>query len=92
MEDKEKVVEDVQEKKKTTKQKKEKEVKEEPKKSTAYQEYKSMPVISPIYGLEKKNVSSLELENTANYDKLDEEIKKTNEFIMSLKELQENLD
>lgn len=67
-------------------------IKEEPKKSTAYQEYKSMPVISPIYGLEKKNVSSLELENTANYDKLDEEIKKTNEFIMSLKELQENLD
>lgn len=67
-------------------------VKEEPKKSTAYQEYRSMPVISPIYGLERKNVSSLELENTANYDKLDEEIKKTNEFIMSLKELQENLD
>ena len=67
-------------------------IKEEPKKSTAYQEYKSMPVISPIYGLEKKNASSLELENTANYDKLDEEIKKTNEFIMSLKELQENLD
>ena len=65
-------------------------IKEEPKKSTAYQEYKSMPVISPIYGLEKK--TSLELENTANYDKLDEEIKKTNEFIMSLKELQENLD
>lgn len=67
-------------------------VKEEPKKSTAYQEYRSMPVISPIYGLERKSVSSLELENTANYDKLDEEIKKTNEFIMSLKELQENLD
>ena len=67
-------------------------IKEQPKKSTAYQEYKSMPVISPIYGLEKKTASSLELENTANYDKLDEEIKKTNEFIMSLKELQENLD
>lgn len=60
---------------------------------TAYQEYKSMPVISPIYGLQKtKSSSDLELENTANYEKLDEEIKKTNEFIMTLKELQSNLD
>ena len=32
------------------------------------------------------------LENTANYDKFDEEIKKTNEFIVTLKELQEKLD
>lgn len=63
------------------------------KSTTAYQQYKSMPIISPIYGIEKKvSTSSLELENTANYEKLDEEIKKTNEFIMSLKELQENLD
>ena len=67
-----------------------KEVKES---KTAYQGYKSMPVISPIYGLEKTQTSSdLELENTANYEKLDEEIKKTNEFIMTLKELQSNLD
>lgn len=67
-----------------------KEVKES---KTAYQGYKSMPVISPIYGLQKtKSSSDLELENTANYEKLDEEIKKTNEFIMTLKELQSNLD
>ena len=60
---------------------------------TAYQQYKSMPVISPIYGLEKDPTKTdLELENTANYEKLDEEIKKTNEFIMTLKELQKNLD
>lgn len=60
---------------------------------TAYQQYKSMPIISPIYGLEKESTKTdLELENTANYEKLDEEIKKTNEFIMTLKELQKNLD
>lgn len=60
---------------------------------TAYKQYKSMPIISPVYGIEKKATNTeLELENTANYEKLDEEIKKTNEFIMTLKELQQNLD
>lgn len=56
--------------------------------------FKSSPVISPIYGIEKSNEfeTSLELENTANYEKLDEEIKKTNEFLMTLKELQKNLE
>ena len=57
--------------------------------------FKSSPIISPIYGLEKKDVevkSDIELENTANYDKLDQEIKKTNEFLMTLKELQSKLD
>lgn len=58
-----------------------------------YQEYKSTPVISPIYGIAKPvTQTELELENTANYDKLDEEIKKTNEFLMTLKELQSNLE
>ena len=64
-----------------------------------YQSYQSdkkferSPVISPIYGIERKETSSeLELENTANYEKLDEEIKKTNEFLMTLRELQKNLD
>lgn len=66
---------------------------EQPKSSTAYQHYQSTPIISPIYGLEQKQTpSNLELENTANYEKLDEEIKKTNEFIMTLKELQQHLD
>ena len=34
----------------------------------------------------------MELENTANYDNLDEEIRKTNEFLMTLRELQKKLD
>ncbi len=72
------------------------EVKEE-KIETAVQnkKFQSSPIISPIYGIEKRdtvNSTELELENTANYDKLDEEIKKTNEFLMTLKELQKKLD
>ena len=61
--------------------------------ANAYQttkKFKSSPVISPIYGI--RSQSELELENTANYEKLDEEIKKTNEFVMTLKELQSHLD
>lgn len=55
--------------------------------------FKSSPVISPIFGIESSEVQTgIELENTANYEKLDEEIKKTNEFIMTLKELQKKLD
>lgn len=50
------------------------------------------PVISPIYGLQKSTTSDLELENTADYDKLDEEIKKTNDFLTTLKDLQNKLD
>lgn len=57
--------------------------------------YHPSPIISPIYGIEeepvKKNIA-LELENTANYDKFDEEIRKTNEFLSKLKELQQKLD
>ena len=51
------------------------------------------PVISPIYGLQKNTTSAeLQLENTADYDKLDEEIKKTNDFLTTLKDLQSKLD
>ena len=55
--------------------------------------FKSSPIISPIFGIEK-NVSTndMELENTANYEKLDDEIKKTNEFLKVLKELQKKLE
>ena len=64
--------------------------------SKAYQSVKKFersPVISPIYGIERKEtIEEMELENTANYEKLDEEIKKTNEFLMTLRELQKNLD
>ena len=56
--------------------------------------FKNSPIISPIFGIEREEISSndIELENTANYDKLDEEIKKTNEFLMTLRELQSKLD
>lgn len=57
--------------------------------------YKPSPVISPIFGIEEENLSknnSLSLENTANYDKLDAEIRKTNEFLSKLRELQKKLD
>ena len=56
--------------------------------------YHPSPIISPIYGIEepvKKN-NTLELENTANLQKFDDEIRKTNEFLSKLKELQEKLD
>ena len=52
--------------------------------------YHPSPIISPIYGIEKNYKTDIELENTANYDKLDAEIKKTNEFMMTLKELQQH--
>ena len=55
--------------------------------------FKSTPVISPIFGIETHEVEgeSIALENTANYEKLDAEIKKTNEFLSTLKELQKKL-
>ncbi len=69
-----------------------------PEESTVYQEhkkFKSSPIISPVFGIEKMEAttaSDIELENTANFEKLDEEIRKTNEFLMTLKELQKKLD
>jgi len=56
--------------------------------------FKTSPVISPVFGISRQQVSDkkIEIENTANYEKLDEEIKKTNEFLKQLKELQKNLD
>ena len=55
--------------------------------------FKSSPIISPIFGIENnEEKETIELENTANYEKLDEEVKKTNEFLMSLKELQSKLN
>lgn len=51
--------------------------------------FQSSPIISPIFGIEKP-ANELALENTANYEKLDAEIKKTNEFLMTLKDLQKD--
>lgn len=53
--------------------------------------FKSSPIISPIFGIEKQT-NDMEFENTANYEKFDDEIKKTNEFLKVLKELQKKLE
>lgn len=50
--------------------------------------FKTSPIISPIYGIE---TNDLALENTANYEKLDESLRSSNEFLMTLKDLQEKL-
>ena len=58
--------------------------------------FKSTPFISPIYGIEGNDEvqdnNVMNLENSANYEKFDEEIRKTNEFLSTLKELQKKLD
>ena len=64
----------------------------EPVKTDEVKKFKSSPIISPIYGIEKDDNNGLQVENTADYEKLDAEIKKTNEFLMTLRELQQNID
>ena len=61
--------------------------------SEAYEgkEFKNSSVISPVFGL-KTTEESIMLEQTANLDKLNEEIRKTNEFLSALKELRKNLE
>ena len=54
--------------------------------------FKNSPIISPIFGIERNDNNEMSLENTANYEKLDAEIKRTNEFLMTLKDLQKKLD
>ncbi len=48
---------------------------------------KSLPI-----GSETESLSEIQLENTANLEKLDKEIRKTNEFLHMLNELKKNLD
>ena len=52
--------------------------------------FQSTPFISPVFG--KQNETDLVLEQTANLEKLNEEIKKTNEFLKTLKDLKKNLE
>lgn len=69
---------------------------------TGDHKFKISPVISPVYGTineEQKEIvedfnanAKLKLEQTANLEKLDEELRKTNEFLAVLKELQKKLD
>ena len=56
--------------------------------------FQTSPIISPIFGIERSNKmnNDLALENTANYEKLDAEIKRTNEFMMTMRELQKELE
>ena len=58
--------------------------------------FKTSPIISPVYGITKEeNIekdTKLELEQTADLEKLDAEIRKTNQFLQILKELQKKLD
>lgn len=56
--------------------------------------FKSSPIISPVFGIDDggdENINNMALENTANLDKLNEEIRKTNEFLNTLRELRKNL-
>lgn len=60
-------------------------------------DFTSSPYLSPIVGVEyEKPISSslaeIQLENTANLEKLDKEIRKTNEFLSILNDLKKNLD
>ena len=53
--------------------------------------FKNSPNISPVYGYAKTD-QDLVLEQTQNLEKLNEEIRKTNEFLKMLKDLKKNLD
>lgn len=52
--------------------------------------FQSSPFISPVYGI-GVNEDKLQLEQTANLEKLNEEIRKTNEFLKALKEIKKEL-
>lgn len=55
--------------------------------------FKTSPVISPVYGFGNvEDAVNVSIENTADLDKLSEEIRKTNEFLNMLKELRKNLE
>ncbi len=59
------------------------------------QKFKSSPFISPVYGLQKEDSPAkedqIQIEENADLAQLDEEIRRTNEFLKKLKELKKNL-
>lgn len=55
-------------------------------------EFNSTPYLSPINGVESESLAEIQLENTANLEKLDKEIRKTNQFLNILNELKKNLE
>lgn len=61
--------------------------------SEAYQgNFSETPYLSPINGIEGESLTEIQLENTANLEKLEKEIRKTNEFLNILNELKKNLE
>ena len=52
--------------------------------------FQCSPIISPIFGIERDAArdNAIALENTANYEKLDQQIRANNEFYMTMSELQ----
>lgn len=62
----------------------------------AYQgDFQSTPYLSPLSGYDKEeyaSIAEIQLENTANLEKLDKEIRKTNEFLSILNDLKKNLE
>ena len=60
-------------------------------------DFTSTPILSPIMGLEQEKINAvdlaeIQLENTANLEKLDKELRKTNQFLSILNDLKKNLD
>ncbi len=55
------------------------------------EELESVSYIAPS-NIETENLNEIQLENTANLEKLDKEIRKTNKFLHILNELKKNLD
>lgn len=58
--------------------------------------FTSTPFISPVYGINENetrdnSLDNVNLEQTANLEKLNEELKKVNEFLVALKELKNKL-
>lgn len=58
--------------------------------------FTSTPFISPVYGINEieerdNSLDNVNLEQTANLEKLNEELKKVNEFLVTLKELRNKL-
>ena len=51
--------------------------------------FKSSPMISPVYGIQQEPAVA---KNTTNVAEMEAEIKRTNEFLQSLKDLQKNLE
>ena len=55
-------------------------------------DFVSSPYLSPVEGVETQSLNEIQLENTANLEKLEKEIRKTNEFLNILNELKKNLE